>query len=60
MASITGKTLIARQIAKELKGRFLTLKLSDILRGHAGVGEQRIRSVINQLSDSRLIYSCIQ
>lgn len=40
-----GKTLIAKQIAKELKGRFINLKLSDILRGHIGVGEQRIREL---------------
>lgn len=35
--------MIARRIAKELNGLFLSLKLSDILRGHIGIGEQRVR-----------------
>ena len=43
--STTGKTLLAREIAEELNGKFIVLKLSDILRGHIGVGERIVRDI---------------
>ena len=44
----TGKTMLAREIANELNGKFISLKISDVLRGHIGVGEEIVRDVFSE------------
>ncbi len=44
----TGKTMLAREIANELNGKFISLKISDVLRGHIGVGEEIVRDAFSE------------
>ena len=44
----TGKTWIAAAVAREISGHFISMKLSDILSGHVGVAEARVRDVFDE------------
>ncbi|CAE7474522.1 afg2, partial [Symbiodinium microadriaticum] len=52
----TGKTWIAGAVAREISGHFISMKLSDILSGHVGVAESRVREVF---SEAKLHSPCI-
>jgi SpoVK/Ycf46/Vps4 family AAA+-type ATPase len=45
---MSGKTWIAAAVAKEISGHFVSMKLSDILSGHVGVAESRVREVFRE------------
>ena len=44
----TGKTLFPSVLAKELNCHFINLKLTDVVRGNIGAGEQAIFSAFQE------------
>jgi SpoVK/Ycf46/Vps4 family AAA+-type ATPase len=47
---------MAKEIARELRGGFFTLKLNEVVRGHVGEGERALRSL---MSDAKASAPCV-
>ena len=52
----TGKTLLAKVCAQELDCSFLNIRIPDVVRGHIGTGEQKLRDFF---AEAKLSAPCI-
>ena len=52
----TGKTLLAKVCAQELECSFVNIRIPDIVRGHIGTGEQKLRDLF---IEAKLSAPCI-
>lgn len=44
----TGKTLIVRTLAKELKRQFINISITEVIKGEIGTGEKRVVEIFRQ------------